>query len=260
MLFSVVIPMYNERAVIRDTVAALTGTLERAAEENGRRYEILFSDDGSDDGCGEIVREAAKDLNLRYGSVTVIRSEENRGKGAAVRRGMLEARGDWRLFTDSDLAYGAGIIPSMLEAALAYERERAGSCGALIGSRALGEDGYAEYGMLRTFASRAYMKLLSFAAGLRLSDSQCGIKLFRGDAAEAVFSRCETDGWAFDCEALLLCDKLGFPVREYPVRVLRQGKSKIRLVRDGIGMAREVGRIRRRVESTAPTAGKADQR
>ena len=111
MLFSVVIPMYNERAVIRDTVAALAGTLERAAAENGWRYEILFSDDGSDDGCGEIVRDAARGLSLNCGSVAVIRSEKNRGKGAAVRKGMLEARGLWRLFTDSDLAYGAGIIP-----------------------------------------------------------------------------------------------------------------------------------------------------
>ena len=250
MRYSVVIPMYNERAVIAASLSELAGTMEKAARERGWEYEILLSDDGSDDGCGEIARKTAEELNLTRGIVKILRAEKNRGKGAAVRSGMLAASGDWRLFTDSDLAYGAEIVPVMLDAALEDQNDPASpGCALLIGSRAIGKDGYAGYGLLRTAASRAYLKLLSLAAGLRCTDSQCGIKLIRRDAAEAIFSRCETDGWAFDCEVLLLASRLGFPVREYPARVLKQGKTKIRLIRDSVGMAGEVARIHRRLAS-----------
>ena len=250
MLYSVVIPMYNESAVIADSLRELSGVLESAAEKGGWRYEILCSDDGSDDGSGEIARRTAAGLELRHGTVSVVRSEKNRGKGAAVRLGMLTARGDWRLFTDSDLAYGAEIVPVFLETALTKERENGerGGCGILAGSRAVGEDGYRGYTFLRKAASRTYLRILSVAAGFRYSDSQCGIKLFRADAAEAVFSAAETDGWAFDLEALMLADRLGFPVFEHPVRVLRHGASKIRVFRDSFGMLREIGRIRKRVK------------
>ena len=246
MLLSVVIPMYNERAVAADTVNRLTDALEAGAESGGWRYELLFSDDGSTDGCGEIVRaECAKKL-LRFGTVGTVRAEENRGKGAAVRLGMLTARGDWRLFTDCDLAYGTDAVLSMLDKAVSENRA------VLVGSRAIAENGYAGYTLLRRIASRAYLAVLSAAGGLRLSDSQCGLKVFRADAAEAVFSRAETDGWAFDYEALLLADRLGIPVSEMPVRVLTHRASKIRLVRDSVGMLREIGRIRRSVGKKFP--------
>ena len=250
MLYSIVIPMYNERAVIADTLRELADVLERASEAGGWRYEILISDDGSDDGCGTVAEETAKTLVLRRGTAEVLRAEKNRGKGAAVRLGMLAARGDWRLFTDSDLAYGAEIIPAFLEDALEKQKENeaSGGCGVLAGSRNAAKDGYRGYTLLRKTASRAYLKILSATAGFRYSDSQCGIKLFRGDAAEKIFSLAGTDGWAFDFEALMLADRLGFPVYEHPVRVLRHRASKIRVLRDSLGMLAEVGRIRKRVK------------
>ncbi len=257
MLFSVVIPMYNERAVIADSLRELADALEAASEAGGWRYEILFSDDGSDDGCGELVHGTAKELILRRGTVAVVRAEENRGKGAAVRLGMLTARGDWRLFTDSDLAYGAEIVPVFLEDALEIQKknEASGGCGILAGSRAAAKDGYSGYTWMRKTASKVFLKILSLTAGFRCSDSQCGIKLFRGDAAEKIFSLAETDGWAFDFEALMLADRLGFPIYEHPVRILRHRASKIRLFRDSVGMLAEVGRIRKRVREKTAVPG-----
>ena len=246
MLFSVVIPMYNESRVIADTFRRLTETLEREASRGGWRYEVLFSDDGSDDGSGDIVRREAAGTELLYGEAETIRSDVNRGKGAAVRMGMLRARGDWRLFTDSDLAYGPEKAVSMLN------RAAETNTAVLAGSRAADEDGYAGYTPVRKLASRAYLRFLSAAAGFRHSDSQCGIKVFRADAAEDIFSRVGTDGWAFDFEALMLADRLGYSVEEAPVRVLTHGSSKIRLVRDSVGMLREIGRIRRRLDKEFP--------
>ncbi len=215
MLFSVVIPMYNESAVIEASARELTDVLEaRGAAAPDFRYEIVFSDDGSADGCGELVKAFAEKARLSFGSIRVIRAEKNRGKGAAVRAGMLAVSADAAAFTDSDLAYGAAILPAMLD-----EMVRTGD-DLLIGSRAIVKDGYAGYTPLRKIASRCYVRLLGAAAGFRHTDSQCGIKVFRADAAEDLFSRAETDGWAFDFEILMLADRLGYPVSEHPVRVL----------------------------------------
>ena len=242
MRFSVVIPMYNERDVIADTLRTLAETLEKAAERDGFDFEILVSDDGSRDGSREIVKSLSEELVPDRGTLRLISAEKNRGKGAAVRAGMLAMTGDWAAFTDSDLAYGAEVLPAML----AEARRRGADL--LIGSRAAAKDGYAGYTPLRRLASKVYLRLLSATAGFRHTDSQCGCKLFSRAAARSVFRECETDGWAFDFEALMLADRMGFSVEEYPVTVLRHRDSKVRIVRDSVRMLAEVRRIRKRLE------------
>ena len=245
MRFSVVIPMYNEKAAAPSCIRQLAEALEESAEASSFSYELIFSDDGSDDGCGALIRDFAEHTELRHGSVMLLREERNRGKGAAVRRGMLAAAGDVILFTDCDLAYGCPILTEML----ADFRERGGDL--LVGSRALSPDGYAGYSGIRTLASRLCRSLLRAVSGFRYTDSQCGIKLFAREAARELFSRTETDGWAFDFEVLLLADRMGYTVREFPVRVLNHRSSKIRLLRDSVRMLREVWRIRRRIARQA---------
>ena len=100
MKLSVVIPMYNESKIIEATARELSAYMESAFDE----YEILFCDDGSKDGCGELVSA------LGLPNVRVVSYGQNRGKGCAVRHGMLEAKGDVRIFTDADLAYGTEVI------------------------------------------------------------------------------------------------------------------------------------------------------
>ncbi len=236
MQISLIIPMYNEASIIADTLQ----TLSTYMAKNFESFEILFSDDGSTDGCGDIVRQAA------LPSVFVTGYEQNRGKGCAVRTAMLEAKGDFVMFTDADLAYGTDVIRQ------AYDLwEAEGHPDLLLGSRNLGDNGYEGYTWLRRVMSKAYIKILCLAGGFRRSDSQCGCKGFSQKAAKDIFSRCRVDGFAFDFEAILWAEQLGLRVEEMPVRIIRHRESKIHILRDTFRMLRDLRRIRKEVKRSA---------
>lgn len=241
MLFSVVIPMYNEKANAVNCAVDLTTTLEAAAKALKFEYEIIFSDDGSRDGCGDLVRAWTDEADLHHGRVTVYTAEKNSGKGMAVRLGVMQSRGDYVLFTDCDRAYGCDVIVKMLEHITTQK------CDIVIGSRAIGEDGYTGYTFMRKLASKTYMKALSLVAGFKHSDSQCGIKMFAGDVARRIFPLCEVCGWAFDLEVLMIAERLGCTVSEFPVKVINHGESKVNLLRDSIKMLGDVRKIKKRV-------------
>ena len=232
MKISVCIPMYNESRVIADTAKRLSDYMAAHFED----YEILFCSDGSTDGCDETVQS----LNLP--GVRVISYSPNRGKGYAVRTAMLAAEGDVRIFTDADLAYGTDVIEPIVKA---FEENP--DADLVIGSRNLDKSGYEGYTLLRRIASKAYIRMISILGGFRLSDSQCGCKAFTGAAAEELFSRCETSGFAFDLELLLWATKLKYRILEIPVRVIVHGESKVRMVRDTARMIRDMYRIKRRI-------------
>ncbi len=235
MKLTVCIPMYNESSVIADTANALSGYMFSKFED----YEILFSDDGSRDGSAEIV----KSLNLP--NVRVIENPINQGKGAAVRAAMLEATGDYVLFTDADLAYGTDVINGIADAFL-----NDSECDVIIGSRNVDKSGYEEYTFIRKLASKIYINFLCMIGGFRMSDSQCGCKAFTGKAAKEIFSRCKLNGFSFDFEVLLWAETLGMKVSEHPVKIINHRESKIHLVRDSVKMVRDVISIKKSVRST----------
>jgi len=238
MKLSVLIPMYNESSIVLETARTLHGAMSAWAEQSGHSFEILFSDDGSTDGCGALLREAVESEGLS--GIRVIGYPDNRGKGSAVREAVLASEGDIVLYTDCDLAYGTDVIGEMT----AFFKPETD---VVIGSRRLGKDGYADYTFLRKVASQCYVLLLKILTGFRLSDSQCGCKAFRGDKARKIFALCETNGWAFDQEVLMLANKMGLTIHEMPVRIINHRESKIRLFRDTFRMIRDILKIRRRV-------------
>lgn len=240
-MLSVIIPMYNEKAIISSTIRQLTDAMEKITADSFE-YELLISDDGSTDGCGKAAEDTIKSLSLTKGSARVIRAEKNAGKGAAVRQGMLASRGDIVLFTDSDLAYGADIIADM------YESITKSGADVLIGSRAIHPDGYKGYTFIRKLASKTFVKLLSLSAGFRHSDSQSGIKAFRGECARKIFKNCEVNGWAFDFEVLLIAGKMGCKIEEFPVTVINHRESKVHVLSDSFKMMADVRKIKDRVK------------
>ncbi|NLT58144.1 MAG: glycosyltransferase [Clostridiales bacterium] len=229
---SLVIPFYNEAALLQDTV-------ERCLALQGRfdcPLELIFVDDGSRDRGPEIARRFAGRLRL-------VSYPDNRGKGHAVRRGVLASAGELVLITDADLAYGT---EALLQAARHLE---AAGADLLCGSRRLGGDGYSDYPPLRRLASRVFARYVQGLLHIPVGDSQCGLKALRGEAARALFRDCVVNGFAYDLELLGLAQRRGYRLCEMPVAVQRHGASSVSLLRDSLRMAAEVLRIRARLRA-----------
>ena len=237
MKVSVCIPMYNEAKIAADTARTLWDAMAENRRNHGWDFEILFADDGSRDDCAERVRAVAEQGR---NEIRVVGYEINRGKGGAVREAVLASDGDIVIYTDCDLAYGTDVIA---EAVLRYRD----GVDAVIGSRRLSGDGYEGYTPLRKIASVVYFGVLKTVGGFHLSDSQCGFKSFRGDIARKIFGECQTNGFAFDFEVLLLAEKCRAHMEEMPVTIINHRASTVHVVRDSFRMLRDLLRIKKRV-------------
>ncbi len=233
MKYSVCIPMYNEISIIAKTAKTLSDYMEGRFED----YEILFSDDGSKDGC----KEAVEALGLK--NVRAIGYEANAGKGKAVREAVLHAEGDIILFTDADLAFGTDVIEGIFK-----EMEQNPDADMLIGSRAIHPEGYEGYTAIRKLTSKVYLGMLKLFGGLKVSDSQCGCKAFRAKAGKEVFSRCIIDGFAFDLEVILRMQNRKSRILEYPIKIVNHRESKVNIFRDTIRMLKDLRRIKKQLK------------
>lgn len=237
---TLIIPMYNESKIIAETATVLSNYMKA----NFNTYEIIFSDDGSKDFCGDIVRK------LELPCVKVIGYEQNKGKGCAVRMGMLEANGKIVMFTDADLAYGTEVIRRVYDTLVAAE-----DANMLIGSRNLSKDGYEGYTFLRKIMSKVYIKVLCMAGGFKLSDSQCGCKAYKGDAVKKIFERCKVDGFAFDFESILWAQKFGYKIVEMPVKIVNHRESTVNVVKDTLKMLKDLRKMKKRIKKECKELG-----
>ena len=237
-MLSVVIPVYNEEKIIKTSVTRLTEYLRSL----GISFEVLISDDGStDSGAG-----AVSSLSQKYSEIRLLCNPLNRGKGAAVRDGMLSARGDYIIFTDCDLAYGETVIGDV------FSRLQSGVSDVIIGSRALHPNGYEGYSPFRKAISENYLKILNRIMKIPHSDFQCGLKGFTKEARDKIFPLCKVNGYAFDLEVLLIAEREGLSVSEIPVKVLSEvkHKAKPKMISEAFKMLADVNRIKR--ETTLP--------
>ena len=233
MKISVIIPMYNESRIIADTAK----TVSEYMSENFEDYEVIFSDDGSSDRSADIVNE------LGLCDVKAIRYDKNRGKGYAVRQGMLDATGDICIFTDADLAYGTSVIGEAVNMMESHD-----SADMLIGSRNIAKNGYEGYTFLRKIMSKTYIKVLCVMGGFKLSDSQCGFKAFRQDCVKAIFSECTVDGFAFDFEVILRALKHNKKIIEMPVKIINHRESSVRPMSDSVKMLGDLSKIKKQIK------------
>ena len=221
---SVVVPAYREAGVIGPNVARLRREL--ATFDPG--VEIVVVDDGSADGTADEARAAGADQ--------VIVQPENRGKGAAVRVGMLAARGRTIAFTDADLAYSPDQVASLASVVEA-------GWDVVLGSRqAVGAVAEVEATPLRRFGGWFVNRLVRGVVGDH-ADTQCGVKAFRSDVARLLFGDARIDGFGFDVEIVALAERHGLSLTAAPVRVVNSAGSTVRVVRDGLLLVADLVRI-----------------
>lgn len=232
---TVVVPMYNEARRLADPLERLRDF----AAASSRPVELLFVDDGSTDGTAERVEEFWRSRDVEQeGRWRLLRGEANRGKGHAVRRGMLAARGERVLFTDVDLSTPLADLPK-LTAALDTGVEVA------IGSRALAQSEILRSQPLyRSLGGKGVNLFVRALAVPGIHDTQCGFKLFTRDAAQGIFSRARLDGFSFDIEVLYLARSLGYRVAEIPVTWSDVPGSKVSPLADGLRLLGDLVRIR----------------
>ncbi|HEX2838265.1 MAG TPA: glycosyltransferase [Phycisphaerales bacterium] len=240
-MLSVIIPMYNEADRIGATVADVCATLRSW----GTTAEVLLVDDGSTDATVDAAEPLCGDhgdaLTLR-----LIRHGVNQGKGAAVRTGMRAARGGWVVFMDADNSTRLAELEKLNAEA------RATGAPIIIASRSVA-GAEALTTPARRAAGRAFRACLTLL-GLDLArDTQCGFKLYRGDAAAFMAAHAIEDGFAFDVEHLLLARRAGLAVREVGVRWDHRTGGSIRVVRHGLQMLWAAVRIRHRVRRMSLT-------
>lgn len=226
---SIVIPAYNEESRLPSTLQSVFDFLARQAYES----EVIVVDNASRDRTGEIARaRTANHPTLR------VEFEATRGKGAAVRRGILAAQGAFRFICDADLSMPIEevqrFLPPLLEGADVAIASRE-----LSGSVRYGEPAY------RHWIGRAFNALVRWLAIPGFQDTQCGFKCFRGPVAEDLFRRQQLDGWTFDVEVIFLALRRGYRVVEVAIPWYYVPGSRVRVFSDSFAMFFDLLRIRR---------------
>jgi len=223
---SIVIPAYNEESRLAE---ALTEALARGF------HEVLVVDDGSTDGTAALAgRFQREDSRVR-----LLVNPGNRGKGYSVRRGMLEARGRWILFSDADLS---APVDEVLTLSRAAEQQEAAVA---IGSRALDRSLIGVHqSSFRETAGRIFNFFVRLLTGLPVLDTQCGFKLFEAAAAREIFRRQRIDRFGFDVEVLFIARRLGYRIVEVPVKWSHSKGTKVSMFRDSLNMFLDLARVR----------------
>ncbi len=226
---SLVIPALNEQARLPYTLSEI----ERYVCAAQLDCEVVVVDNGSHDATSVVVQQAA----IRFPRLRLLRTDR-RGKGLAVRTGVLAAKGDVILFADADLSWSvedlsrfASLVDDEHSPVVIGSREG-------YGARRVGEPAY------RHLMGRVFNRVVQALAVPGIEDSQCGFKAFSREAAQAIFSRQRLDGWGFDVEVLYLARRLGYALTVVPLNWEHKENSRVAPVRDSLLMLSDVVRVR----------------
>lgn len=229
---SVVIPAFNEGRRLATTLVQITNFLTTWADE----WEVLVVDDGSQDDTAQLVGNFATGVEF----VRLLGYAQNRGKGYAVRCGVLASQYETILMTDADLSTPIAEIEKLY--ALLADAD------VVIASRSINDAKLLEkQGPFRMICGKAFNLILRLLRLTSFGDTQCGFKLWRRSVAQQVFVECHIDGFAFDVETLLLARRRGLRISEVGVVWKNSPESKVRIVTDSLAMFVDVLRLRRRI-------------
>ena len=239
MYLSLVIPAYNEGDRIGPTLEKAFAYLRAQPYES----EVLVVDDGSKDNTVEVVRAKLAELAQSPSQITgdLIELVHNAGKGAAVKRGMLTAKGDIRIFTDADLSTPIGEIEKVIRI---IEQEK---FDVVVGSRALEGRKLVKKHQpwYREFMGRIFNVFVQIFVFRGIKDTQCGFKGFRGRVADRLFDLQKVMGFSFDVEILYLARKEGYKVKEVAVEWYNDERTTVGALSDSSKMFLELLRIRK---------------
>lgn len=220
---SIIIPAYNEEALIVNTLESLRSYMTARPEQ----YEMIVVDDGSQDKTVICVQEWQKksSVNLR-----LLSNNNNMGKGFSIRHGVMESRGRYVIFIDADLPYELDAIDNFLNA-LNKGFDLAVGSRVLPGSEVRGVPVY------RYIAGQIFSWMVQAVLFSGLPDTQCGFKSFKSEAAREIFRRTSIDGFGFDVEMLFVARKFKFKIQPIPVHMIEhRQRSRVRLVNDSLKM------------------------
>ena len=226
---SLIIPVYNEEGCLAKNAATIKVFLDTLNKD----YEIIFVNDGSTDRTPVII-EGLVENSPRCRSVG---SARNRGKGNAVRRGVLTAEGQYVVFTDADLSVPIRFVETCL-------RKLQSGSPIVIGSRHLPSSSFkVREGPLRQAFGEVFRRLAQVGLGLRVSDVTCGMKGLERNTARALFSRSKIDRWGYDAELIFLAQKLHYVIDEIPVDWYHSFDSKVCVAIDAFRTFTEICRV-----------------
>ena len=220
---SIVIPAYNEEALIVNTLESLRSYMAARTEQ----YEIVVVDDGSYDKTVALIQEWQK---ISGTHLQLLINQKNRGKGFSIRRGVMESRGQYVIFIDADLPYELNAIDNFLKA-LNNGYDLAVGSRVLPGSEVRGVPAY------RYIAGQIFSLMVQAVLFSGLPDTQCGFKSFRSEAARKIFRRLSIDGFGFDVEMLFVARKLKLAIQPIAVHMIEhRQRSRVRLLNDSLKM------------------------
>lgn len=241
---SVVVPSFNETGRI---LVMLSEAIEYLDKKLPGKWEIIIVDDGSRDGTSEYCLNLADEkFGLKPNQLRVVKLAKNRGKGGAVRHGLLHIRGKYGLFADADGASKFSDVGRMLDLIKKEERANPNGSAIAIGSRAhmVNTDAVVKRSFIRNFLMYG-LHTLVFIFGIRsIKDTQCGFKLFNKSAVSEIFPHLHTEGWIFDVEILILGIRKKIPIEEVAISWHEVDGSKMDLARDSVNMAKDLVVIR----------------
>lgn len=233
---AVIVPAFNEAQRLTDNLLTLLGYLQSYRPD----AELIVVDDGSADGTAQVAAE----LFARRPDVAarVVRYAENRGKGHAVRAGLLAAQAPIALFSDADLSTPISELQRIIEPI------ESGPYDIVLGSRALNRSLIGRrQPWRREQGGKVFNAIVRLTTGLPFSDTQCGFKAFRMETARPIIEQAQIDSFGFDVELLFLAQRAGLRMLEVPVRWDHYEGSKVRIIRDSLRMFSEVVRLRTRI-------------
>jgi len=227
---SIIIPMFNEETFIQENLEKIVGYMK----EQPYAWEIIAVDDGSADRT----REEVRDFISRHPSrrITLL-EKDHRGKGGAVKAGVMKAKGEILLFSDADQTMSIDQVEGFLSLAENH-------CELVIGSRWIEGSYVHNVPLLRRAAGKVFNLLARALTVKGLQDTQCGFKVLRREPACMLFERSKIEGFGFDVEILFLAQKNGLKIQEHPVHAHYGPSTSLRLGRDSLKMAGELIQIR----------------